>query len=562
MKKKIFALLLIVVLLFGVLTGCANSNLYEYNSDRDLDRVVARVGNYTISKRELLATYLSVGSSYMQNYNMTVEETLEYIVDQLVERQIIVEYAVNNLPQIDASSIEGFKDLDTENFFDSESHMYNYELYLTNKEINAARQSAIDTIESNLDSLEESVKEDWGIKDEEEENNDSTVTDDDDDDFTEVKKWDTLNKLETEDEEEEPDDVELIAAPKLPEKSNKTRYEAWLQWQNYLETQGKTLNDIYISALETEIITKLQNKIQDDTDVPDSIVEMLYRNVLALNMESYNSSLDAFETGLSSTSDLSLYIPDYVNEYGVNKYFFVKNLLIPFSSEQTTLLTYAKNNYDEAKYKAFREQLSKEITCFERENGYETDKSYTYQEVYDMLVSDLNAANTLEEKNIVFVDYLYRFGTDTGMFNNEYDYLITPEGRETTYVEEFIDGARELGENGTLGSYSQLILTDYGFHVVYITKIVEPMTTYDLDDVYNVTYAWDEENEKIVAVEHTVRDLYFESLESTYKSNEYNNIITVHIENEKERVWDDGKTYVYIDKSVYADWLESVETTA
>lgn len=559
MKKKIFAVLLVVVLLCGVLSGCANSSLYEYNSDRDLDRVVARVGDYTISKRDLLATYLSVGSSYMQNYNMTVEEVLEYILNQLVERQILVEYAVNNLPKVDASSIEGFKDLDTNNFFDSESHMFNLELYLTNKEINEARQSAIDTIDSNLDTLETSVKEDWGIEEEEEEDNNTSA--DDDDDFTAVKKWATLNKLETEDGDE-PDDTELLAAPVLPDKSNKTRYEAWLQWQKYLDTQGKSLNDIYISALETAVLTKLQNKIQDDTDVPDSIVEMMYRNVMALNLESYNRSLDAFETGLSSSSDITLYVPDYVSKYGVDKYFYVKNLLIPFSSEQTALLTYAKNNYDQKKYEEFRAQLATEITCFERENGYETDKSYTYLEVYDMLVADLNAAATLEEKNIVFVDYLYRFGTDTGMFNNEYDYLITPEGRDTTYVEEFIDGARELGKTGTLGSYSELILTEYGFHVVYITKIVEPSTTYKLDDVYNVTYAWDEENGKIVAEYHTVRDIYLKNLGESYKSTAYSNSMAVHIQSQKDRVWDDGKNYVYIDTSVYADWVESANAAS
>ena len=98
MRKKIFALLLVMVLGFSFLTGCG---LVTRNDKNYYEAVVATItyGDGTkddITKRELITAYNSYGYNYVQNYGYTkkkaVETTLNTVIDNYLTRRAVVDY--------------------------------------------------------------------------------------------------------------------------------------------------------------------------------------------------------------------------------------------------------------------------------------------------------------------------------------------------------------------------------------------------------------------------------------------------------------------------------------
>jgi hypothetical protein len=92
MKNKILAILLIFMLAVSIFYGCG---LIQQNSERNLNQVIAIVGdeNYKdeILKKDLVSIYLSQGSQYIQNYGMTVNDTINMIYQQLINNRLIIQ---------------------------------------------------------------------------------------------------------------------------------------------------------------------------------------------------------------------------------------------------------------------------------------------------------------------------------------------------------------------------------------------------------------------------------------------------------------------------------------
>ena len=98
MRKKIFALLLVMVLGFSFLTGCG---LVTRNDKNYYEAIVATItyGDGTkdnITKRELITAYNSYGYNYVQNYGYTkkkaIETTLDTVIDNYLTRRAVVDY--------------------------------------------------------------------------------------------------------------------------------------------------------------------------------------------------------------------------------------------------------------------------------------------------------------------------------------------------------------------------------------------------------------------------------------------------------------------------------------
>ena len=518
MKKKIISILLVFAMLLGA-SGC----MFEFNSDRDLARTVARVGDYNITKMELLAVYANVGATYEEQYGMTTQEVLDYLLDQLVERRILLDYAKTYLPVINTPEPNGV--------FNSD-----WEKYLTNSEINAARTETNDAITGQLDSLEETVKKEWGLT-EEEEDTDSDTEDEGELDFgyEDKKEWPTP---EVEEEEEEEDDAYKIDSITLPTKENKTRYEALERWKGYLEDQHRTVEDVYLNYIENAVLEKLEKVYGENVQVSDVTVEMKYKNMLALNLEKF-SDFSAYESAMSG-SETVLYHP----KYDGGNYVYVKNLLIPFSDEVAADLKLKKNEWTEENYLKYREELAKDIAGKARVNGFEYGEPVSAVDIYNEVVAELNAQTTLEAKTQKFVDLIFKYGTDTGMFNNKTDYLVTPEGRDSSYVEEFTEATRELAKSAGAGAYTELVLTDYGYHIIYISEVIDGGKTYQLDDIYSNTGK-------------TVRSIIHDALLTSRQASEYSDFRIKYVaEQKKADNMVDGKVYVEYFRDIYSDWYE------
>jgi hypothetical protein len=80
-------------------------------------------------------------------------------------------------------------------------------------------------------------------------------------------------------------------------------------------------------------------------------------------------------------------------------------------------------------------------------------------------------------------DILFAFGTDPGSLNNYLGYIYSPSTSATKYVKEFADAAQRL-VNAGVGAY-EIVATDYGYHVMICTYVVEP--TASDDDVIGAT---------------------------------------------------------------------------
>lgn len=99
MKKKLFSLVLCLLMCMTVLTGC---NLFGTDLETYYNTVVATI-NYSyelngetieesenVTKRELITAYNSYGQDYVNNYGYTQQEAIETTLDTILNRKLMI----------------------------------------------------------------------------------------------------------------------------------------------------------------------------------------------------------------------------------------------------------------------------------------------------------------------------------------------------------------------------------------------------------------------------------------------------------------------------------------
>lgn len=336
----------------------------------------------------------------------------------------------------------------------------------------------------------------------------------------------------------------------LPKKFTEQGYVSEQASSPYYEQAVKTLNsnlasnytgydEYYEEELETMLLAKLQRKLASAELTPEKIEKELSEKAavtVAANKETFSKSDSAYSSALTSG----------VTGIGYHQkagYGFVYNILLQFSDEQTAMLKkYAEGGVyyqgDEI-YKQIRDGEAQKITvnianleydpeyeCEDHDCGLENctgdcDKhtcgnaqcpSNAYiayevdvQTVLGWIKADLDKAAAIADKYErqmaileVAAQWTYRVNEDSGMFassetaekaitNNGLGYLVTPEGEESTYVEEFTEQGRALIKKG-IGSYmtgdtleSMYCVTDYGIHILVVSYIPYDFNAFGLD---------------------------------------------------------------------------------
>ena len=74
-------------------------------------------------------------------------------------------------------------------------------------------------------------------------------------------------------------------------------------------------------------------------------------------------------------------------------------------------------------------------------------------------------------------DFLFAFGGDGGSFNKYLGYLYSPKTSAAQYVPEFAEAQKVLVNEKGVGSYA-VVATDYGYHLMICTKVVEAGDVY------------------------------------------------------------------------------------
>lgn len=191
---------------------------------------------------------------------------------------------------------------------------------------------------------------------------------------------------------------------------------------------------------------------------------------------------------------------------------------------------------------------------------YDQTNTHSNKSVYRMVTCN-QAVSEYENK---INELLFAFSTDPGSLNTYKGYVIkpVPEGADKEeYVEEFADAARELiaMENNKFGYV--MVATDYGYHVMFYSEILNANYNYpDLVSYLNDLYGVQEWQEKYAEMlndwdneQHADNYLYLlaESLSST----KVTNAITKYQRDtlNATRYSEDGGVTLYADR--YADLL-------
>ena len=524
MKKKLITLILVVVMALstGALAGCS---MITVDTERNINQVVATVktGDRVdyIYKKELMSMYATQGYLYIQGYQMEPEAVVEMFLNQLINKQIILQQAEKILPleNHDASGIESM-----------------YVKYLTVNEINTVKDTVHKAVNELIDSYQYDI---LGI---EQTTPDTTNT--------RVKPT-----FEEEDEEEEIINAEDITVIDID--STSTRKEAYNKMVKTLESNytdyDKFLQEQYAEEAENIVIEKWRQSIENSVSITDQEIIDRYNSMLADQQETYLQDMSAFDEKLDnlSSSDFLLYSPK--SGYG-----FVYNIVLSFSDYQSAVLSNFTSDYNDNKiskeeYLAARQDLLDKIVIkdlreswitaeydfdpatrqfgtdlvknnevltfgadvvftYENEEGEEVkivngavDKflegEYTFENYTEYNIDEfmakfdewmssttvktsgefyatgkINEGVSLEEAMAMFKDLMFAYsGDDSDTALNTYlGYVSEPapsDNASEDFVKEFADAARYAVEQGE-GSYV-VVGTDYGYHIVYCTKKID-----------------------------------------------------------------------------------------
>ena len=306
--------------------------------------------------------------------------------------------------------------------------------------------------------------------------------------------------------------------------------EAWRQIAENLSNAGKTLDYLYnsqfesavLSALQAERYLKADAEFEKDATVDDKVEEE-YKYLYETAKDGYtgdaDAQKDAFIEAIGDGVDTMYYYPSLEN---ANKYYYVYQILFSFTDEQAAFLEELDGDekaIEEFTNKFFTElktQASNPDFDIEDENSKPfADEEENVSAVVERLQSELQAvygdsAKSDAERQAaaieIFVDYMYKYNDDPGIFNNAYGYLMTADPEDSGWVDAFNElgdaifsyNNTAVGGTGAIGNAFEEVdgengkevklawrASDYGIHLMMISatpfKDADPTdgTTYE-----------------------------------------------------------------------------------
>ncbi len=348
----------------------ANVNITKYlKDDAQYGKFASAVsdilteGNVTtkIPKRDLISYFLSVGYTYVNSYGYSYKDTFEMLMKMLVNRKIIVQYAMAHYLQKGLTAEDCLAYIESEQsqaatdrekallkahpevsvmkYFLTEGNTdmtaYNKAVYAHKKAIN----NSIDSIETQIIKAKEETH-----------------------DHGEVRT--TPNKVGAEKEDYVPtvyevytgrNSVDNCGEYEAPDNSSTTTRKA--AYNNFLANlqanglikKGEDVSDFtkidyyYVelaAQLEQALITKYTDDLNELSykNLNDEYMQGKYTEMLEKQKETYGSDYSAFETAAGALSDTAFALYSPQENFGM-----VYNILIPFSATQNNQYTAAKN---------------------------------------------------------------------------------------------------------------------------------------------------------------------------------------------------------------------------
>ena len=536
MKKagKILSLILVVILVCGVLTGCA---MFGKNASKYRALTAMEIGDEKITVGKVLDTFNNLYSNnqaYINAGYITLDSILESTVTSLLNQYMKVDsYVKKHTPENHAYA-ETYHNAGYLTTSEIE-YCLRYIKYVSFKtfdssvlaqlsvkrEIKAAESEDTSRDFSELDKIENGqsyseylyaqnfVNEDMdeyfdkyynGI----ELGNDTSVeayvyT-------TEEAAKTIVDELNERLEEGDPISVQdyMDAQRKVVDqykRSVKNTYE--LDFDTFVKNQVEDMvSSVIVAKYNYEVYSKIDaaDNLNGETGILTTLQDnYLKKKTATANEYALKNNFVSFIENLSA----SPYIYDVPQEYA-DSYVFVKNILIPFNDNQKAILTSISNSMGgqttSDEYKALRNYYATKISGDDFTSAKDDDGKYTtrienifaivgdelvidqsgplakyFDDNGNVLIPDTYAGGTT--KTDVIIDLMKKYNTDTAQHSAQYDYVVRvdnpPAGYKHNWVTEFVDATKYAVENNK--EYA-LAVSEYGVHIIYISGKVQDRT--------------------------------------------------------------------------------------
>ncbi len=487
MKKRILCLILVLVLAVSVFAGCSNSN------DASQTIVTIGKGTYkeTVTYSDLVSMFQSYGIYYVYYYGLGVEETVDLLLDSLVQNRSLLYSATQNLPKVrDIGRVTADN---------------KYEQFFTEEEYN----DILDYVDRYISTI---------IDDQEKE----LITAKDEDEESDNEEEETIRTT--------PSDFEYLTTVPVDYEGTETRAKAVSEFKKLLKENDLSYNEYRDSLIKSTLMSKLLEKYREylgnNVTVSDDDVMARYNTILAKENEKYALSDSAFVSKLKSIQNAAGFSGEnYVLNVPKTGYAFALNLLVKFSDEQSSMLEALKTRLDNKEitseeYYEGREALLNELKASDQRlswltnYGYNSElfediafdgvatpdlkdgvqtrdetghfkytelsaKEYSFDEFFAKVNNVLGGVEAGEvdgykiyksdvSKKSDFIDLIWQYGEDDGSLNTEIGYVCFANDSESSYVAEYQAASKALATCEE-GSYV-VVATDYGYHIIYLVK--------------------------------------------------------------------------------------------
>ncbi|MGN1213054.1 MAG: SurA N-terminal domain-containing protein [Christensenellales bacterium] len=531
MKKFAKILLCLLLTCSFALTGCS---LVQKNTARYLNKAVATVGNdITITMQDLLNGYNNYGYQYVQYYGYTQEKAFNTVLDNLIDRKLLLEEAKKHI--VIEDNVVYYLTFDDNGNETDRRVIFNKNVWQ-----NDLLEETYNNINEQIATFEKTVRKELNIDEEETEE-----AKEEEPDFDPYKPYEKTVKYEDGVwsviyDELEPAE-ELMGDFIQKETGNKQVSE--IAYKRYIKTiianqkeLGNSVNEQ--TALQAEI-DRIYKIVEENKYI--SVFEEQFEKTQALDSAFNKRVVDYYKNLVLSSNEkykllgkegYAQYVKDmqddasavYYHPYG-EKFVNVSHVLIKLSDEQLAEIKEldAKLSTGEIgqqqRDEEYQKILEKTVVHARDEKGFETDVTKTVAEVYAEINAELAKYDTVEEKAIAFNKFIYKYGQDEGVINAEKYYVVNLDTEvEDKMVKNFADKSRELyALNNQGGNLSEPVFVESsnysGYHIIFNAGGVSSDLTIEQVNGLTSDYAGNLYSKKIMlGTEKTYYDLIFDKL--------------------------------------------------
>lgn len=449
MKKttKVAAAVLATALSASALAGCG---LVTTNINKDYAQVIAEVnitnsenfasGPYAayadvvetaeITKRDMVAYFVSTGYSLMQSYGWTYRDTFNMISETLVNRQIYIQYAMLYLLEDETEDFtsEGYRAA-VDGAAEGEKTLAALAYFLTDEEQAKALYDTRVLFNNSLDSQETTYikAEDASESSETARTTPTGANTEDEDYYNEAYRIYTGSNALA-------DCIGYEAQDGSTSTTRRKAYGAFLASlrSNELISAGEDTSNIeslsYFkielqNSYESALITKMTDKFEASikSSVTEEVAEQVYNTTYSRQEQAFDADLSSFTSALDGVSDTSFVLNAPEANYG-----FVINILLPFSTKQTQDLDSAPADYGDTKGNKFnyRADLLYALRATDQRSTWFTgSEDYSFRVTADSAVDNVYIGGDASREYLFFEDSLVE--------NTQYQSIPNYYGRYT-----------------------------------------------------------------------------------------------------------------------------------